>query len=67
MADPIIVCQAPAADTFLSLTATGWTAVGSFIGAVSVLALVAYNWKYLRLARDQANAAVTQANVATTR
>jgi len=31
---------------------------------VSLLS-VAYNWNYLRLARDQTNAAVTQANVAT--
>ena len=66
MVDPVVVCQIPAADTFLGLTATGWTAVGSFIGAFSVLALVAYNWKYLRLARDQTSAAMTQANVATT-
>jgi hypothetical protein len=66
MVDPVLVLPPPAADTFLHLTSTGWTAVGSLIGAVSVLALVAYNWKYLRLARDQTNAAITQANVATT-
>jgi len=66
MVDPVLVFPPPAVDTFLRLTSTGWTAVGSLIGAVSVLALVAYNWKYLRLARDQTNAAITQANVSTT-
>jgi hypothetical protein len=37
--------QAP--DVFLGLTATGWTAVGSIVGGLSILILTIYNYAYL--------------------
>jgi hypothetical protein len=64
MFDPVVVCPTPAPDLFLHLTGAAWTAIGSIVSAASVIALVAYNWKYLRIAREQTLAATTQANVA---
>jgi hypothetical protein len=64
MVDPVVVCPPPINDKFLGLTSTAWTAIGLFVSALSVIALVIYNWIYLRLARNQTNAAMTQARVA---
>lgn len=44
-------------DFFLHLNATGWTAIGSIAGAVSIIALAVFNIFYLIAARKQANAA----------
>lgn len=51
-------------DTFLHLTATGWAAIASIVGAVSILALSVFNWFYLVAAREAAAAASEQADVA---
>jgi uncharacterized protein YoxC len=37
-------------DIFLGLTATGWTAIGSIVGALSIMILSIYNYAYLRTA-----------------
>ncbi len=37
-------------DLFLGLTATGWTAIGSIAGALSILTLCIYNYAYLSAA-----------------
>jgi len=47
------------ADKFFHLTATGWTAIGSIVGAVSILALLIFNRFYLREANRSADAAET--------
>jgi hypothetical protein len=49
---------------FFFFTATGWTAIGSIIGAVSILALSVFNWFYLRAAFRAADAAEEQAAAA---
>ncbi len=50
-------------DTFFHLTATGWAAIASIVGAVSILALSVFNWFYLVAAREAAAAASEQANL----
>jgi hypothetical protein len=40
-------------ETFLHFTGTGWTAIGSIISALSILALSIFNWLYLRETRAQ--------------
>ena len=50
------------AETFLHLTATGWTAIGSIVGAASIVVLAIFNLLYLRAARQSANAASIQAD-----
>jgi hypothetical protein len=37
-------------EMFLGLTATGWTAIGSIAGALSILILSIYNYTFLRVA-----------------
>ena len=37
-------------EMFLGLTATGWTAIGSIAGALSILILCIYNSAYLATA-----------------
>jgi len=54
--------QAP--DTFWHFSATGWTAIGSLATALSVIVLVAFNWRFIRLARKQADASIDQARIA---
>jgi hypothetical protein len=66
MVDPVAAPPVASNETFWRLTSTAWTAIGSCVGGASVIALVVYNWIYLRLARNQTQAAITQANVATT-
>lgn len=50
--------------TFYSITATGWTAIGSIIGAISILALSVFNWLYLCAAFRATDAAEKQATAA---
>lgn len=54
--------QAP--DTFWGLTGTGWAAIGSIVSAASVVALVILNWRFVYLAREQAEASIEQATMA---
>jgi|ERR1017187_1316429 hypothetical protein len=51
-------------DRFLHLTATAWTAISSFVSAMSVLALIAFNWRYLHWTHKLSNSAAEQATVA---
>jgi hypothetical protein len=44
-------------ETFLHLTTTGWTAIGSMVSAVSIVVLAIFNFLYLKAARRQAGAA----------
>ena len=53
-----------APDQFLNLTAAGWTAIGSFVSTASVMVLVIFNWKYVRLADAQCKATTRQADLA---
>jgi hypothetical protein len=50
-----------APETFLHLTTTGWTAIGSIVGALSIVALAIFNLLYLRTASAAARAASEQA------
>lgn len=51
-------------DTFWNLTATAWTAISSFVAAGSVIVLIVFNWKFLRAAHEQGEAAKEQAAIA---
>lgn len=53
-------------DIFYHLTATGWTAMGSIVGALSIIALSAFNVITLRAAFRAVRAAESQAGVAQT-
>ena len=44
-------------EVFWHFTATGWTAIGSIVSALSIVALSFFNFFYLRVARQQADAA----------
>jgi len=44
-------------ERFLHFTATGWTALGSMVGAVSIVVLSVFNFFYVRAASRQARAA----------
>jgi hypothetical protein len=44
-------------ETFWHFTATGWTAIGSIVSALSIILLSVFNFFYLRAARKQAEAA----------
>ncbi len=46
MVDPVVVCSAPAPDLFLHQTSAAWTAVGSIVSALSVIALAIFNVIY---------------------
>ena len=48
-------------EQFLRFTATGWTAIGSIVGAVSIVALAIFNVLYLKAARAASGAATAQA------
>lgn len=48
-------------DIFMHLTATGWTAIGSIVGAVSIIILAVFNVLYLKAARVASRAANAQA------
>jgi hypothetical protein len=54
----------PIPDTFLHLTSTAWTAIGSIVGAVSVIALVVFNWRYLHWTHKLSDLAAEQATIA---
>ena len=58
MTDPVPV------ERFWRLTSTAWTAIGSIVSALSVIALVAFNWRYLHWAHKQSDASVQQAAIA---
>ena len=51
-------------DIVFDLTATGWTAVGSIVSAVSLIVLAVFNVIYLRRAHEQSTAALDQAKFA---
>src|ERR1035438_1501549 len=53
-------------DKFWNLTGTAWTAISSLVAAASVLVLIAFNWRFLRSAHEQGNAAREQAEIAKT-
>jgi hypothetical protein len=53
-------------DIFYHLTATGWTAIGSIVGALSIIALSVFNVLTLGAAFRAARAAESQAGVAQT-
>jgi hypothetical protein len=53
-------------DKFWNLTATAWTAISSLIATASVIALIVFNWRFLRSAHEQGEAAKEQAAVAKT-
>lgn len=53
-----------AADRVLNLSATGWAAIGSIVGAASVLVLSIFNGLFLKAAVRSANAASEQAKSA---
>jgi len=52
------------AERFFSITATGWTAIGSIVSAVSIAILSIFNWLYLRATLRAAIAAERQATAA---
>jgi hypothetical protein len=51
-------------DRFLHLTGTAWTAISSFVSAASVIALIAFNWRYLHWTRKLSDSSMEQAAVA---
>jgi hypothetical protein len=51
-------------DRFLHLTATAWTAISSFVSAASVIALIAFNWRYLRWTHKLSDSSMEQVAVA---
>ena len=51
-------------DTFLHLTTTAWTAIGSIAVAASVIALVAFNWRYLHWTHKLSDSAAEQVTIA---
>ena len=51
-------------DQFLNLTATAWSAISSLIAAASVIVLSIFNWRFLRSAHEQGEAAKEQAATA---
>ena len=51
-------------DKFFFFTATGWTAIGSIVGAASILILSVLNFLNLRAANNAADAAREQAKAA---
>lgn len=51
-------------DRFWHLTSTAWTAIGSFVSAVSVFVLVAFNWRYLYWTHKLSDSATEQAAIA---
>lgn len=51
--------------SILGHTTAFWSAVGSMVNAVVVIALAFFNWRYLKAAKRQADAAESQANAAT--
>lgn len=51
-------------EKVISFTATGWTAIGSIVGAISIAVLSVFNWRYLRAALRAAVAAEKQATAA---
>jgi hypothetical protein len=51
-------------ETFWGLTGTGWTAIGSIVGAISILVLSILNGFALSAARRSAEAASQQAQIA---
>ncbi|GAC1420772.1 MAG: hypothetical protein NVSMB62_15090 [Acidobacteriaceae bacterium] len=53
-------------EVFFDLTATGWTAIGSMIGAVSIIVLSIFNLLTFRAAMRATRAAESQAHVAQT-
>jgi hypothetical protein len=64
--DPIQVVVSTPPDRFLGWTGTAWTAISSCISAISVIALVVFNWRYLHWTRKMSEAAATQAATAQT-
>ena len=48
-------------DIFMHQTATGWTAIGSIVGAVSIIVLAVFNILYLKAARAASRASNAQA------
>ncbi|HEV2277742.1 MAG TPA: hypothetical protein VGS02_06190 [Acidobacteriaceae bacterium] len=60
MIDPV----AAPVDRFWHLTSTAWSAVSSLVAAVSVIALVAFNWRYLHWTRKLSDSAAEQASIA---
>ena len=52
----------PQPDVFMHFTATGWTAIGSIVGAVSIIILAVFNVFYLTAARVASRAANAQAD-----
>lgn len=62
---PTVVQINPAPpDVFLGLTGTAWTAIGSIVGASSLLFLAIFNVVYLRKVYEQSEAAIKQADIA---
>jgi hypothetical protein len=53
-------------DIFFHLTATGWTAIGSIVGAASIIALSIFNVLTLRVAFRATRVAESQAEIAQT-
>jgi hypothetical protein len=53
-------------DVFLHLSATGWTAIGSIVGAATIIALSVFNVLTLRAAFRATRAAESQSNTAQT-
>jgi hypothetical protein len=51
-------------DTFWKLTGTAWTAISSLVAAASVIVLIVFNWRFLRSAHEQGEAAKVQAGIA---
>jgi hypothetical protein len=51
-------------DKFWNLTGTAWTAISSLVAAASVLVLIVFNWRFLRSAHEQGEAAKEQAAIA---
>jgi hypothetical protein len=57
-----MIVDAP--DRFLHLSATAWNAISSMVGAMSVLALIVFNWRYLHWTHKLSDSAVEQATIA---
>ena len=62
--DPIQVTILAPPDKFLGLTSTAWAAIASLIAAISTIALLIFNWRYLNWTHKLSDSAAEQSAVA---
>jgi hypothetical protein len=62
--DPIQVTVLAPPDKFLGLTSTAWAAISSFLAAITTVALLIFNWRYVHWTHKLSDSAAEQSVVA---